>query len=351
MSGGPQNFLKRVSKELSNFDLPLFDIVNPNPNQMHLFNKKNTLKVARMDGAIYYKVTSRNLFNLIKQRRENFTKIFSFLNYIPNNSTMFLNGMLNNYLNRYSRKLQKQSDMIIFQSKLSKKMQDTFVGDYYKNKPHTIILNGVPTDIFNPKIEKFSLDGFPKLVITASFRLHKRLQDAISITNKLKQKYPNIKLHILGNMDILTQSCINKLDLENCLFHGKLNSESLPNFYNSCDIGLSPSIYDPCPNSVVEMMACGLPVISVNESGASELLGCDDLVISENLELNYYELQTQSRLPKVNIQKWVYLIEKILDNRKYYSDIVLERIEKELDIKIVAKKYAKFIVENKNAFG
>jgi len=344
MATGPKNFLHRVKQELNKYDLPQYTIINPSPDNISVLDRLDILKIGRLDGVIYYKVTAENLYNLIKQRRD---KRVELIKYIPTFLTMFLNKPLNNHLNRLNIRVMKKSDAIVFQSKLSKQMHQTFIGEV--NKPNTIILNGVPTDIYNPNIEKLNLEGFPKLVITASFRLHKRLQDAIAITNFLKKKYKNIRLHILGSMDSLTQECINKIDVSNCTFHGVINSNELPGFYNSCDIGLSPSIFDPCPNSTVEMMGCGLPVISVEESGASELIACNDLIIKENLKLDFYELQTANKIPKVNVSIWANMIEKVLDNKIYYSEAMLQRIEEELDIKIVAKKYANFIKENKNA--
>jgi len=343
---GPKNFINRVKDELINYELCRFDIINPSPLDVKLLNRQDILKVGRLDGAIYYKATSRNVFNLIRQRRERFTKYFQFLNYIPKSSVVVLNNVLNSHLNRFSRIVQKKSNIVVFQSDFSRKMQDFFVGEYYKNRPFKVILNGVPTNIFNPSIESISLEGNPKLVITASFRLHKRLQDAVRLINFLKIKYPNVKLHVLGDMDNLTKSVISSLDTDHCIFHGRVASELLPKFYNACDVGLSPSMFDPCPNSVIEMMACGLPVISVLESGASELVEASDLLIKENLEMKYYELQTIESIPRIDVIKWSKKVEQVLDNKNKYDELMLERIEKELDIKIVAKKYANFIKDN-----
>jgi len=343
---GPKNFVARVKKELQNYDLAPYEIINPSPNDTFLLDRYDILKVGRLDGAIYYKATSENLYNLIRQRRENISKFFNFLKYLPNSSTMFLNHSLNNKLNRFSRNVQKKSDVVIFQSEFSKKMQDIFVGAEYKNKPYITILNGVPIEIFNPYVEKIELEGSIKLVITASFRLHKRLQDAINLTNYLKKKYLGIKLHIIGDMDNLTKEMVTKLDTSSCVFHNRIKSELLPKFYNSCDIGLSPSMFDPCPNSVVEMMGCGLPVITTKESGASELIGIEELFIKENLPMKYYELQTAYTIPNIDINLWAKKVEEILDNKIKYKTLVLDRINKELDIKLVAKKYAQFIGEN-----
>jgi glycosyltransferase involved in cell wall biosynthesis len=336
--GGPENFVKRVELELIKYNLPDYKIINPNPNNFSFLKDIERIKVGRLDGAIYYKTTSLNLFNLVNQRRN---KKYHFLKYFPDNVTMFANKPLNFYLNRGSRKLLRECDVIVFQSELSRKMHEKFVGETLKD--FRVILNGVPTDIFSPNKEPEILAGFPKLVITASFRLHKRLQDAINIVNHLKKKFPSIKLHVIGNMDNLTSEFINRMDVSNCLFHGKVASLRLPNLYRSCDVGLSPSIFDPCPNSVVEMVACGLPVISVLESGASEIIKCDDLIIEENISLDYMELQTGSSLPKVNIYDWSDRILHVIGNKKYYSDRMLQRVEEELDIKLVASKYAEFI--------
>ena len=305
--------------------------------------KSGGVNIGRLDGVMYYKMTSDNLFNFIKQRKD---REMALIKRMPNFLSESLTVPLNQYLNRINKKILKNSDAIIFQSKLSKNMHEKFIGRAKKRS--TIILNGVPTNVFNPNVKKITLEGFPKLVITASFRLHKRLQDAIFVANLMSGKYPNIKLHIIGDIDKFTKKYIDRLDLSNCVFHGKLESRYLPSIYNSCDIGLSPSIFDPCPNSVVEMMGCGLPVISVKESGASELIGCSDLLIKEGLSLNFYELQTINKLPVVDGDKWIELIEKVLENKIFYSEAMLKRVEENLDIGIIAKKYADFIIETYN---
>ena len=53
------------------------------------------------------------------------------------------------------------------------------------------------------------------------------------------------------------------------IFRRRIKRECLPEFCSSRDVGISPSIIDPCPNRAAEMAACGLPVITTKESGAS----------------------------------------------------------------------------------
>ena len=97
-----------------------------------------------------------------------------------------------------------------------------------------------------------------------------------------------------------------------------------------------------CPNSVVEMVACGLPV-STRVSGAAEIINHKDL--TEDIQLDFIELQTISKLPILNVDKWCEVIECVLDKKNFYADYMLSRFKEDLDIKITSNKYAKFITK------
>jgi glycosyltransferase involved in cell wall biosynthesis len=344
VKGGPQNFLDRLIVALDEIETPDYQIMNPCKNFEKSINNDG-LRIARLDGVYYYKLTSENLYNFIKQRR---SVDFLAAKYLPNFLLENFTYLFNYYLNRFNRRLISSSNALVFQSELSLKMHKKFIGGEIQNKPHTTILNGVPTNIFYPVSDMLNLEGTPRLVITASFRPHKRLHEAIRVVNKMSKKHKFIKLHVIGSMDNLTKKNISTLDCTNVIFHGNIDSKILPNYYSSCDVGLSPSLFDPCPNSVVEMVACGLPVITLKESGAAEIIKYPDLIIEEDINLDYIELQTVEKLPTLNIDKWCDVIEKTLDNKSYYSDCMLTRVEEDLDINIVAGRYAKFITEVSN---
>jgi UDP-glucose:(heptosyl)LPS alpha-1,3-glucosyltransferase len=42
-------------------------------------------------------------------------------------------------------------------------------------------------------------------------------------------------------------------------------------YYAAADAFVLPTIYDPCPNAALEAMACGLPIITSDKSGAAEI--------------------------------------------------------------------------------
>ncbi len=53
-------------------------------------------------------------------------------------------------------------------------------------------------------------------------------------------------------------------------FLGKV--DDMPKFYGCSDIFVLPSFYDACSNSVLEALACGVPVISSKDNGSSYFL-------------------------------------------------------------------------------
>ena len=129
-SGGPTIFLNRLSFELKDYHLPHYTIINPHPNQWHKLNS-DCLKVGRLDGTYYYKSTSLNLYYFVLQRRN---LNLPWLKYIPDSALQHLTRPLNRYLNRGNRRLIKQCDCLVFQSKITEKMHKMFVSTTEKKK-------------------------------------------------------------------------------------------------------------------------------------------------------------------------------------------------------------------------
>ena len=118
--------------------------------------------------------------------------------------------------------------------------------------------------------------------------------------------------------------------------------------YKNSHIGISTSYLDPCPNSVVEMLSCGLPIITTTASGAFELVNkVEAFGVFENYDLNYVELQSPSKIPKININQWAIKIDNILENYEYYRNYSKHIFENNLDINLISEKYIKFAYEFK----
>lgn len=341
---GPQNFLARIHQELSKMDLPPYDIINPHPEKLSALDNPEIFCLGRLNGSYFSRVTPRDFVNMVIQRRgERQASLLGFIRNMPGFTTTWLTGPLMHYLNRASREVQQKSDAIIFQSELSRRMQEQFVGKYFEEKPYKVVLNGAPLDTFFPKKQSERLAGYPALSITASFRPGKRLYDAIRLVENLQTHFPEVHLHVFGTKDVLVEQALKGKDLSRVTFHGVIKSDELVSYYAGCDIGISVSLFDPCPNSVVEMLACGLPVLVNGASGAAELVNERDMIIDEDIPLDYMEYQTVEALPAIDLEAWTQKVITVLERREEFAQKARARAEEALDIKLTAAQYAEVI--------
>ncbi len=92
------------------------------------------------------------------------------------------------------------------------------------------------------------------------------------------RKNNSLRLVMLGQGSIQDcqkkiQSCFGKVT-----YTGFLPGETVTQFYKIADIGISPSVYDHCPYSVLEMMANRIPLIMTRINGLDELLSDDECI-------------------------------------------------------------------------
>ena len=143
--------------------------------------------------------------------------------------------------------------------------------------PVQVIPNGVDVDFFRPPDEPRDFPGKPFAFLFAGrFQPQKNLFFLLDRFNELQQASRRpFTLHLVGNGPMLTnlQQYAARLGLQDRLiWHGWLDKESLRRVYQSADCFINPSLYEGMPNTVLEAMASGLPVV------ASHIPGHDDLV-------------------------------------------------------------------------
>lgn len=78
------------------------------------------------------------------------------------------------------------------------------------------------------------------------------------------------ELILAGSMDASTRSVHARIDPRNCRLLGPV--EDTPASYRAADVFVSPSLSDSAPNTVLEALASGLPVIVSDACGASNLI-------------------------------------------------------------------------------
>jgi L-malate glycosyltransferase len=132
-----------------------------------------------------------------------------------------------------------------------------------------IIANIIDLDRFN-LVEKKSKQYFPHLLVARNLELIYDNETAIRAFNEILTIYPDARLTIAGTGPELEdlQSLVGQLDLSTRVkFTGCVDTQQMPALYQSADVMLNPSRVDNMPNSILEALACGVPVVSTNVGG------------------------------------------------------------------------------------
>lgn len=138
--------------------------------------------------------------------------------------------------------------------------------------------------IFSPSYSVRDID-FNKIRFVSSGRIdfsHKGQDLALKALAKLKSKgIINFHYFIAGTGPDYSKllKLIEEFEMKNFVtLVGWLEPEQMVQFYNSGDVLLHTSHFDPYPNAVLEAMACGIPVIGSNLAGSV----ADRVVQAEN---------------------------------------------------------------------
>ncbi|MGK5055410.1 glycosyltransferase [Janthinobacterium sp. LB2P49] len=91
----------------------------------------------------------------------------------------------------------------------------------------------------------------------------------------VRQSYPTARLVLAGGgpqRAALARLARSLGVLDSVRFAGPVDNAAMPALYLASDIVLNPSLADNMPNSVLEALACGVPVVSTNVGGIPALL-------------------------------------------------------------------------------
>ena len=140
-------------------------------------------------------------------------------------------------------------------------------------KNTVIINNGAEDFFFNKPPEK----PFHPLTLVYTGRLDREKNpfELIKIARELKKLIPDFKFWILGS-GLLFQKMQDqtlRLGLENnIVFTGIVDRKLIPEIYKSVHLFITPSLSEVMPISILEAMACGVPTLSLKNSGLEEIV-------------------------------------------------------------------------------
>ena len=242
------------------------------------------------------------------------------------------------------------ADLIVYQSNFSKKIHQK----YFLKKPNVVIVNGTSFKATSIHKESRIINSSIKLVTTYDgFRPSKRIDEIVNFVKWVKIiKGIDIELTILGYDGkkplCISDKMITSIENENYI-------KTLPRFkdYNdevvkvlkSSDVYISFSYRDACPNAIIEAMSFGLPVLGLRSGGLPDIVGsAGELIENNDFENGFFSSHRFTcDFPKIDYNVTIKALNKILQNLPVYSNNVKDRFKKDLEIKLVAKKYSKEI--------
>ena len=171
-------------------------------------------------------------------------------------------------LNVPLRRAVTSADHVIYQSAFSKRSSDDFLGP----APGTweILPNAVDVDRFTPVPVP---QGGPVVLLGGDQTQPYRLEVALETFRLVLDAHPGARLLVSGRLVSDPAPTIERLGLGDAIdLVGRNRQSDAPDVFRRAHVLLHTKVNDPCPTTVIEALASGLPVAYAASGGTVELV-------------------------------------------------------------------------------
>jgi len=230
------------------------------------------------------------------------------------------------------------ADHIIYQSEFIKGWWD----DWYRpaRVPSSVILNGVDLDQYTSNGLHERPSGHYRLLIvegSLTGALNSGLFHAAELADRLSHKY-KIELCIVGRVDKRTKRKIQRPTSFRVRFLDVIPREQIPWIMRSSHLLFSAEVNPPCPNSVIEALACGLPVIGFDTGSLSEIMqGQAGRLVPYGAD--------PWKLEKPDISALTHAASEVLEDQTRFRNSAREQAELKLGLDQMVDEYLKVLLE------
>jgi glycosyltransferase involved in cell wall biosynthesis len=229
------------------------------------------------------------------------------------------------------------ADHVIYQSQFIKHWWE----DWYKpaRVPSSVIINGVDLSRYTPLgLHERPTGHYRILVVEGSLAGGQNygIYNAVELASVLAKKH-RMELMVVGRVDGRTKNKLGHQTAFRMQFMDSIPREQIPWLMRSSHVLYSAEINPPCPNSVIEALACGLPVVGFDTGSLSEIVRGDAgrLVPYGGNEW---------KLHKPNIPSLANAALEVLDEQDRFRTLARARAESVFDVENMVDEYLKVLI-------
>ncbi len=192
----------------------------------------------------------------------------------------YFRSAVNNWILREIRS--RYADRVIYQSEFSREWWNRTYGS--RSTPNTVIYNGVDLDRFFPG-ETITRDNLNLSVMVVEGHIKNGLELGLRNVIRALDVFHNktgrrIELHVAGEVPQQVRSKLLQQTSIAVNWDGILSRDVIPLQLRKADLFFSAELNPPCPNSVIEALASGLPVAAFDSGAIRELVADDCGILS-----------------------------------------------------------------------
>lgn len=193
------------------------------------------------------------------------------------------------------KQIYHQADHVIWQSQFDRNMTTTWWGS---PREGSVVSNGASNSYkkFDAVEAQMGLlrEKHEKIfVCSANWHPQKRLKDNIRLFRHLKTHYPTACLIVMGSNG-------HNGGESDVYVVGNQPHDVCMQVFEASDWMLHLAWLDHCPNTVVESLSVGTPVICTEDGGTREIVGDYGIVLREDVKYNY-ELKDYDSPPPIDV--------------------------------------------------
>ena len=229
---------------------------------------------------------------------------------------------------------------ILYQSEFSHRWWEDWYGK--PSVPFAVVHNGIDLNIYNPNgMNDLPKDKFRVLIVEGNLGggYDMGLENAIQLTETLAEQYHlPVELMVVGKISDEHKASVQSRSHISIQWAGAVPREQIPQIDRSAHLLFSADINAACPNSVIEAMACGLPVVGFDTGALNEL------VIGDSGRIVAYGGDVW-KLDHPDIGALAKAVVEILNNQNRFRQTARAQAESALGLDKMTDSYLKILLE------